>query len=132
ASSYGWHLFDDRFDLSNPAYANEANRFGWIVEIDPARPHSQPVKRTALGRFKHEGIAIVEGRDGRIVGYMGDDERFDYIYKFVSADNWHVMRARGLSPLDHGNLYVARFNDDGTGDWIELSIDNPLIAAEFS
>ncbi|MGV3592908.1 MAG: PhoX family protein [Gammaproteobacteria bacterium] len=132
ASSYGWHLFDERFDLSNPDYANEANRFGWIVEIDPARPHSQPVKRTALGRFKHEGIAIVEGPDGRIVGYMGDDERFDYIYKFVSADNWRVMRARGLSPLDHGTLYVARFDDAGTGEWLELTIDHPLIAAEFS
>lgn len=131
ASSYGWHLYDERFDLSNPNYANEANRFGWIVELDPTKPRSQPVKRTALGRFKHEGIAIVEGSGGRIVGYMGDDERFDYIYKFVSTDNWRVMRARGLSPLDHGKLYVARFNDDGTGDWIELSVDNPLIAAEF-
>ncbi len=129
---YGWHLFDDRFDLSNPDYANEANRFGWIVEIDPYDASAVPVKRTALGRFKHEGIAIVEGKGGRIVGYMGDDERFDYIYKFVSESNWQALRAQGKSPLDHGKLYAARFNDDGSGDWLELTINNPAIRAEFS
>jgi secreted PhoX family phosphatase len=130
-SAYGWHTYDDRFDLSNGNYANEANRFGWIVELDPTKPTSEPVKRTALGRFKHEGIAITVGRGGRIVGYMGDDERFDYIYKFVSDDNWRSMRARGLSPLDHGKLYVAKFNDDGSGNWLELTISNPVLAAEF-
>jgi secreted PhoX family phosphatase len=129
---YGWHLFDPRFDLSNPAYANEGNRFGWIVEIDPYDPASKPVKRTALGRVKHEGIAMRVGRGGRVVGYMGDDERFDYIYKFVSEDNWASMRAKGKSPLDHGQLYVARFNADGSGDWLELTIANPVLAAAFS
>jgi hypothetical protein len=63
---------------------------------------------------------------------MGDDERFDYIYKFVSDGNWNAMRAQGLSPLDEGKLYAARFNDDGTGDWLELTIDNPLLAAMFN
>ena len=125
---YGWHLFDDRFDLGNTAYANECNRFGWVVEIDPYRPNKKPVKRTALGRFKHEGAAITVGRGGRIVVYMGDDQRFDYIYKFVSEGNWKSMRARGKSPLDHGTLYVARFNDDGSGDWLELSTDNPALS----
>jgi secreted PhoX family phosphatase len=128
---YGWHTYDDRFDLSNPAYANEGNRFGWIVELDPTKPFSEPVKRTALGRFKHEGVAITVGRDGRIVGYMGDDERFDYIYKFVSDSNWQTLRAKGLSPLDHGKLYAAKFNDDGTGNWLELTVNDPKIAAEF-
>ena len=129
---YGWHLFDARFDLNNADYANECNRFGWIVEIDPMDPGAPPVKRTALGRFKHEGIAIVEGRGGRIVGYMGDDERFEYIYKFVSENNWRALRAQGLSPLDHGILYAARFNADGSGDWLPLTLDNPLLAGEFA
>lgn len=127
---YGWGNFDERFDLaraSNSAYRNEENRFGWIVEVDPFDPDSIPVKRTALGRFKHEGIAIVAGRGGRIVGYMGDDEAGDYIYKFVSESNWKSMRARGMSPLDHGTLYVAKFNDDGSGEWLELSLNNPAI-----
>ena len=90
-----------------------------------------PVKRTALGRFKHEGAAVTVGRGGRLVVYMGDDQTFDYIYKFVSADNWKSMRARGLSPLDHGKLYVARFNENGTGDWLEVTHDNPVLAAKF-
>lgn len=131
-SAYGWHLFDARFDLSNADYANEDKRFGWIVEVDPLNPSLAPVKRTALGRFKHEGIAITVGRGGRVVGYMGDDERNDYIYKFVSEGNWNSMLAQGLSPLDHGQLYVARFNEDGTGDWLELTIDNPVLAARFN
>lgn len=129
---YGWEQFDRRFDLSDPDYKNEENRFGWVVEIAPFNDNEMPVKRTALGRFKHEGIALTVGRGGRVVGYMGDDQRFDYIYKFVSDDNWRAMRARGLSPLDHGKLYVAKFNDDNTGEWLELTIDNPILAAKFS
>ncbi len=128
---YGWHLFDPRFDLSNPSYTNEENRQGWVVEIDPMDGKQTPVKRTALGRFKHENAEMVIGQGGRAVVYMGDDERFDYIYKFVSAGNWRSMRARGISPLDEGKLYVAKFNDDGTGNWLELTIDNPLLQAQF-
>jgi uncharacterized protein len=129
---YGWHLFDDRFDLSNAAYQNEENRFGWVVEIDPDRPDRLPVKRTALGRMKHEGATFVTGRGGRAVVYMGDDERFEYIYKFVSSGNWRSMRARGISPLDDGKLYVARFDADGTGEWLELTRDNPTLASRFA
>jgi secreted PhoX family phosphatase len=129
---YGWQNFDKRFDLSDPNYQNEGNRFGWVVEIDPVDGTSKPVKRTALGRVKHEGIALTVGLDGRVVGYMGDDQRFDYIYKFVSEDNWRKMRREGRSPLDHGKLYVARFNDDGSGDWLELTMDNPDIAQRFN
>ncbi|MBX2868835.1 MAG: PhoX family phosphatase [Acidiferrobacterales bacterium] len=130
--SYGWHLFDRRFDLSDVDYQNEENRFGWVVEIDPNDATQKPVKRTALGRFKHEGVALVSGKGRRAVAYMGDDQRFDYIYKFVSADDWKVMRRKGISPLDEGKLYVARFNEDNTGDWLELTIDNPLLAERFS
>ncbi len=129
---YGWQNFDKRFDLSDPDYQNEENRFGWIVEIDPMDGTSKPVKRTALGRVKHEGIALTVGAGGRVVGYMGDDQRFDYIYKFVSEGNWREMLHAGKSPLDYGKLYVARFNEDGTGDWLELTIDNSEIAQRFS
>jgi len=125
---YDWHKYDPRFDLSDAAYANEINRFGWVVEVDPNKPGSTPVKRTALGRVKHEGADVVEGKNGRIVVYMGDDERFDYIYKFVSRDNWKKMRSRGVSPLDEGTLYVAKLNADGTGQWLELSTANPALA----
>lgn len=128
---YGWEKFDARFDLSNPKYKNEENRFGWVVEIDPMDPDSTPIKRTALGRFKHEGVSTTIGQDGRIVAYMGDDQRFDYIYKFVSDDHWERMRAKGIHPLDEGKLYVARFNEDNTGQWLELSIKNPLLAKYF-
>jgi secreted PhoX family phosphatase len=127
---YGWHVFDERWDLNKNA--GEENRFGWIVEIDPHDPGAPPVKHTAMGRFKHEGFAFTTGRGGRAVGYMGDDQRFDYIYKFVSTSNWKSMRARGTSPFSEGTLYVARFDEDGTGEWLALTIDNPALAARFA
>ena len=129
---YTWHLFDRRFDLSDTDYQNEENRFGWVVEIDPFDATQTPVKRTALGRIKHEGVAITVGQDNRIVAYMGDDQRFDYIYKFVSDRNWKEMRAEGISPLDEGELYVARFNEDGSGEWLALNIENPVLANRFN
>ncbi|MEY3452894.1 MAG: hypothetical protein RL574_632 [Actinomycetota bacterium] len=125
---YDWHKFDPRFDRSQPGYANEINRFGWVVEIDPENPKAKPVKRTALGRFKHEGAEVVVGNDNRVVVYMGDDERFEYLYKFVSARDYKKMIAAGKSPLDEGTLYVAKFNADGTGSWLELSQRNPALA----
>ncbi|MEM9607120.1 MAG: PhoX family phosphatase [Actinomycetota bacterium] len=115
---YQWASTDDRFraDL-NP---NETNRFGWVVEIDPMDPDQTPVKRTALGRLKHEGAVVTESRRKHAVVYMGDDQRFDYIYKYVSARPWRQMTADGVSPLDEGTLYVARFDEDGTGAWLPL------------
>lgn len=126
---YEWHKFDPRFDLSNLAYSNEINRFGWVVEIDPNKPKSKPVKRTALGRFKHEGATVTVGKDDRAVVYMGDDERFDYVYKFVSARSWKTMIDEGVSPLDEGHLYAARFDDDGTGTWLLLDPSNKALAS---
>ena len=135
-SGYAWHEFDPRFDLSNPDYANESNRFGWCVEIDPFDGTKKAVKRTALGRFKHEAAAIKELADGRVAVYMGDDQRGDYCYKYESNSPWRSYLSWGMSPLDDGKLYVARF-DEGTdtgdgkgfGEWIELTCDNPAIAA---
>jgi hypothetical protein len=129
---YHWHLFDRRFDLADPDHANEHNRFGWIVEIDPFDPTQTPVKRTALGRRKTEGATTHVTTDGRVVVYIGDDESFDYVYKFVSAEDWQQMRRNGESPLDRGTLYVARFDDDNTGEWLPLTLDNAALAAEFA
>ncbi|MGD9996448.1 MAG: PhoX family phosphatase [Ilumatobacteraceae bacterium] len=113
-----WYRGDARFDLAqNP---NEPNRFGWVVEIDPFDPGSKPKKRTALGRLKHENAAFCEAADGRAVVYTGDDERFQMLYKFVSAEPWKKMARKGRSPLDEGTLYVARFDADGTGAWLPL------------
>ncbi|WP_432559647.1 PhoX family protein [Granulicoccus sp. GXG6511] len=123
---WDWHKFDERFDLSKNA--GEEHRFGWVVEIDPQKPNQKPIKRTSLGRFKHEGATVVEGRGKRVVVYSGDDERNEYIYKFVSAGNWKSMFARGIHPLDEGVLYVAKFNEDGSGEWLELSPKNPKLA----
>ncbi|MGH1441456.1 MAG: PhoX family protein [Cellvibrionaceae bacterium] len=129
---YGWQNFDKRFDLTDTDYENESNRFGWIVEIDPFDASQKPVKRTALGRFKHEAIAIAESGSGQIAAYMGDDQRFDYCYKYLSDEAWEHAIEAGRSPLDNGKLFVARFNDDGTGNWLELTIDNPILGERFT
>jgi len=116
---YNWATRDPRFVVT-PEQPNEPNRFGWVVEIDPFDPGSIPVKRTSLGRCRHEGAFVHEARGGRIVFYMGDDQVNQFIYKFVSARNWRAMRAQGKSPLDEGTLYAARFDDDGRGEWLPL------------
>ena len=124
---YLWHTVDPRFDIAkNP---READRFGWVTEIDPFDPTSTPVKRTALGRFKHESCAVTE-TEGTVVVYSGDDENLDYVYKFVGSRPYAEVLAEGKSPLDEGRLYVARFNDDGTGRWLPLVFgEGPLTAA---
>jgi len=124
-SKYKWEEFDERFDLAkNP---NEPNRFGWVVEIDPKDPTSTPLKRTALGRFKHENAAVVVANDGHVVVYLGDDERGEHLYKFVSKNKFKAGdNNANRNLLEEGTLYVAKFAMDtdkleGEGQWIELT-----------
>lgn len=131
-SRHNWHLAADgadefvRFDATPKAgraeedYRNEPNTFGWMCEIDPFDPTGAPVKHTALGRFAHEGAVFAPVRSGhKVVCYMGDDARFEYIYKFVSRRPFESGVTRG-ELLEDGVLYVARFNDDGSGEWLPL------------
>lgn len=124
-SDYGWEKFDERFDISK--HPNEINRFGWVVEIDPLDPDSTPIKRTALGRFKHENVALQIATDGRVVAYMGDDERGERIYKFVSKHSYKAGDiAHNRHLLDEGTLYVAIFEGSdkplaGKGRWVALA-----------
>lgn len=117
---YRWHEHEARFDAVK--HPNEPNRFGWVVEIDPMDPAMTPIKRTALGRAAHEGAWTAMTRDGRVVVYMGEDAAFEYLYKFVSRDR---VRPGGFAAnrelLDHGTLYVAKFDAGGRGSWIELT-----------
>lgn len=137
-----WERFDPRFDLT--VTPNEVNRFGWVLEVNPWDPQSRPVKHTGLGRFKHEAATVYVTGDGTVVAYSGDDERFDYMYKFVSSRKIVPGRdaaamAENMKILDEGTLYVAKFSSDippieidgsgvlpggatfrGTGTWIPL------------
>ena len=149
-----WERFDPRFDLA--AHPNEPNRFGYIVELNPWDPESVPVKHTALGRFKHEGATIHVTDDGTVVAYSGDDERFDYMYKFISSKQvqpgWETdpaAMAHNLTILDEGTLYVASLSSDipdneidgsgtlpssgkfdGSGTWVPLLQAGPDGQAE--
>ncbi|WP_434592831.1 PhoX family protein [Streptomyces sp. A5-4] len=143
ATERKWELFDKRFDVKQEP--NEPHRQGWVVELDPYDPDSTPRKRTALGRFKHEAAQPRLTDDGRPVVYMGDDERFDYFYKFVSSKRMkkgssRAAREHNLTLLDEGTLYVAKLTGDspaaeidgtgklpkdgefdGSGQWIPLA-----------
>lgn len=127
---YAYETFDPRFDVSkNP---NEPHRFGYVVEIDPADPTSTPVKHTALGRFKHENAEMVVARDGRVVVYMGDDERGEFLYRWVSK-GVYVPGGDTATLLSDGTLFVARFAEDGSGAWLALTPETTgMPAAEIA
>jgi secreted PhoX family phosphatase len=135
-SVYGWEAVDPRFDATQPEYAAEPHRFGYIVEIDPHDPESTPRKHTALGRFKHEAANLRIDEDGTVAAYMGDDDRFEYLYKFVARKKYRrgtsaAARRHNLRLLTEGDLYVARLsgtqqpgNDNlGQGAWIPLTLN---------
>lgn len=144
SGSRKWDRADARFDLSK--HPNEAHRFGWVVEVDPFTPGSTPRKHTALGRVKHEGANVIIAKSGKAVAYMGDDERFDYLYKFVSDKKFdsgksYFARRHNLTLLESGSLYVAKLSFtsaaeidgsgklpadgafNGTGEWVALVKD---------
>ncbi len=117
---YAWGQYDERFDLA--VTPNEPNRFGYVVEIDPGNPNSQPKKRTALGRFKHENAELVIAKTGQVVIYLGDDERGEFLYRYISTNSYHADADADIDDLmDNGTLYVAKFNDDGSGGWLALT-----------
>ncbi|MEE1618415.1 alkaline phosphatase PhoX [Brachybacterium sp. J153] len=143
ATARGWEGKYDRYDARIEGYENEPNRFGYIVEVDPFDPTSTPRKHTSLGRFKHEGANVIVAADGRVVAYSGDDEVFDYLYKFVSRDTYEEgNKKHNMTLLENGDLYVAKFTGkspadeidgsgkvpsdgsfDGTGEWLPLVVD---------
>ncbi|POH74340.1 PhoX family protein [Arthrobacter glacialis] len=142
ATGMGWELDDPRFDARGADYRNEPNRFGYIVEIDPEDPNAVPKKHTSLGRFKHEGANVIIADNGKVVAYSGDDERFDYLYKFVSKDKYKKNdKAHNMTLLSEGDLYVAQFAGnsaaeidgsgtvpadgafDGSGVWLPLVVN---------
>lgn len=126
---YAWGQHHDRWNIDKEP--NEPNRWGWIVEVDPRNPDAAPIKHTALGRFRHEGAETTISSSGKLVIYSGDDNRFDYQYKYVSGGTVTDENSVFGSPLmSDGTLYVARFDEDGTVAWLPLVHGEGPLTAE--
>jgi secreted PhoX family phosphatase len=125
---YNWGQHHDRWNIDKEP--NEPNRWGWVVEVDPRNPNAAPIKHTSLGRFRHEGAETVVASDGRLVVYSGDDNRFDYQYKYVSNGTVTGNEGFGSNLLSDGTLYVARFDADGTISWLALVYGEGPLTAE--
>ena len=124
---YAWATADERFDIAR--HPNEANRAGYVVEIDPLDPDSTPKKRTALGRFNHENAEVVLAANGQVVVYMGDDERGEFLYRFVSEGRM-VEGGNHADLLEDGRLFVAKFADGGRGEWVALTPESTGMASK--
>jgi uncharacterized protein len=124
---YGWARYDERFDIAK--HPNEPNRAGYVVEIDPLNPSATPKKRTALGRFKHENAEVEITANGHVVVYMGDDERGEFLYRFVS-EGTYASGGDTSELLNKGTLYAARFNADGKGEWLALTPQTTGLATQ--
>lgn len=126
-SDYRWEHFHERFDVTKSP--NEVFTAGYVVEVDPYDPDAMPTKRTALGRLRHEASTVVLASDRRVVVYGGDDWRFEYVYRFVSTRVYDPSnRSANLSLLDDGVLYAARYDADGSGEWIPLEAGHGPLA----
>ena len=126
-SEYRWEFYHDRFDVTKSP--NEVFTTGYVVEVDPYDPDAMPTKHTALGRLRHEASTVVLAPDRRVVVYGGDDWRFEYIYRFVSTRVYDPSnRSANLSLLDDGVLYAARYDADGSGEWIPLAAGHGPLA----
>ncbi len=129
SSRHPWHLVDDRFHINREPH--EPNRFGWVVELDPYDPQRAPVKRTALGRFKHECATCTLTKDGRVVIYSGDDQEGEFLYRFVSAKPYHPEDPKaGWGLLDEGTLSVAHFKESGELEWRPLIYGEGVLTSE--
>ncbi len=133
---YGWETVEPRFNATaadgnaEGDYRNEPNHFGWNVEIDPFDPTSVPLKRTAMGRFGHEGAVFAQPQTGKpVVVYMGDDAQNEYIYRFVSRHPYFPGSETNKRLLEEGILYVARFDEDGGGEWLPLDVRDAAFRA---
>ena len=126
---YAWGKYYDRWNIDKEP--NMPNKYGWVVEVDPRNPDAKPIKHTALGRFRHEGAETTVSKDGHLVIYSGDDNRFDYQYKYVSSGTVNDETAVfGSSLFSDGTLYVARFDADGTVEWMPLVHGQGPLTAE--
>lgn len=139
ASSFGYpgnggfprHLAPRQFQIAENPFG--PSLFGWVVEIDPYDPNSTPKKRTALGRKKNECATTALTRDGRVVVYMGDDQRSEHVYKFVTRRRFDPNnRAANMDLLDDGQLYCAQFLENGRGRWLSITVQSANAAAQAS